>query len=117
LYTISRDYSDKGILIIDTNIITSLLIESNRFHETVDSMISLSNKLGFKIFYMKETKEEFERLIDAANYNVRTRRVISDSDKDNELVMAYLKDKSTKNWSDKLTYYNSFQIILKIDIK
>lgn len=121
LYTASRKYDEKGILIIDTNIMTSLILKSNRFHETVESMISLSNNLGFRIVYTKETQQEFERLIEAANYNVTKRKSFSEHDKDNELVFDYLKDDSVKNWSDKLTYYNSFKFILekyyKITIK
>lgn len=64
LYSAFKEYQDKGILIIDTNIITALLLKSNRFHETVESMITLSNKHGFKIFYTSDTKSEFERLVD-----------------------------------------------------
>lgn len=117
LYTASRNYEEKGILIIDTNIITSLILKSNRFHETVESMISLSNKLGFKIYYTNGTKLEFERLIEGANYNITKRRSYSELDRNNELVFDYLKDGSVPNWSDKLTYYNSFSIILEREYK
>jgi predicted nucleic acid-binding protein len=115
LYTASKDYEEKGILVIDTNILTSLILKSNRFHETVESMITLSHKLGFKIFYTSDTEMEFERLIEGANYNISKRKSYSELDRDNELVHDYLKDNSVENWADKLIYYNSFKLILKRD--
>ena len=112
LYTYSKDYPHKGILLIDTNIITSVLCNSNRFHDTVISMLSLSKKFGFKIYYSKETKNELLRLIDAADRMIRVNKSIT-KERNNELVTEYLRDKNRSNWTEKLIFYNSFENILR----
>lgn len=112
LYTYSRDYPDKGILLIDTNIITSVLCKSNRFHDTIVSMLSLSKRFGFDIHYSRETKNELLRLIDSADIMMRTKSATK-HERNNELVTDYLRDTSKPNWTEKLIFYNSFENILR----
>ncbi|MFZ7131789.1 MAG: hypothetical protein ACOWWR_05475, partial [Eubacteriales bacterium] len=116
LYRYSRAYSEKNLLVIDTNIITALLLSSNRYHDTVVSMMSLSKKFGFEIYYTYRTKKEFEHLIAAANYSMKQRKSITHSDRNNELITDYLKINNTveyQNWSDILMYYYSFESQLR----
>ncbi len=99
-------------LVLDTNVLVASMCESNPRHGLVISTLQFAKSLGFDPLYARETKSEFNNLLQAANYEM-SNPAFSFRAQDIELVTDYLKRGGGISWFERFVELSNFERTLE----
>ncbi len=107
----SCDIGEGGILILDTNSIISLICKTDPTHKLIDSTIKLSKKLKCEIYYTEKTKLEYNRLLRAADSQMKLKSFTNSNHiTDNQLIKDFIKQKGG-TWGDYYTEISDIKLL------
>lgn len=107
------DIGKGGLLLLDTNIIISLICDTDRTHRLSSSAIKLSKNLKFDVCFTTRTEAEFDRLLKAADSDMKVRGFFKDHTFiDNQLIQDYI-NKKKGSWGDYYTLIANIELFLK----
>lgn len=110
---IAEDIGKGGVLFLDTNVIVSLICETDRTNELAKSIIELAkNKFNFDLKYYIETAKEYENLLKWADSEMKSKHLPNKLASENQLIHDFLK-RNDRTWSDHYTELSMYRTILK----
>ena len=111
----SCDIGEGGILILDTNFIISLICKTDPTHKLIDSTIKLSKKLKCEICYTEKTKWEYNRLLKAADAQMKLKSFVKGKHiADNQLIKDFVRQKRGA-WGDYYAEIADVELYLKLN--
>jgi hypothetical protein len=100
--SIKKEFFSDTVLLVDTNVLISILCPSSRTHSITSELFSETRKLGGKVLISNWTEVEFRNAIDNAKYlfDLIKKGKIGPWGIDNEIINEYYASSKKGDWFD-----------------
>lgn len=113
LSQIANHIGEDGFLLLDTNVIVSLVCTTDRTNEISKSVIKLAqDKYKFNLYYGKETAVQYLSILKWADNEMNSKKLPSKIAGNNQIISDYLQ-RNDSAWSDYFTEKSFYQEFLE----